>query len=122
MWRKQLCLHLPGDEMNTVKAQGQLRHCFWGTYEATIALWFRDEPSARDARKVLGDWNHGENDSATLVWHGKEDDLERTLTRLEKFGASRNDMTSINKSIDFGEPFEVVIPVVPEEQLEFDYA
>lgn len=116
--------------MNFVKAKGQLRHCFWGTYEATIVLWFNDAPSARDAKKVLGrdnkkvlgNWNHSHDNQSVLIWHGLGDDLENTLTELERFGADRNVITSINKSIDYGEPFEVVIPVIPEEQLEFDYA
>ena len=108
--------------MNIVKAKGQLRHCFWGTYEATIALWFNDEPSARDAKKVLGNWSHDERNPSTLVWHGLGDDLENTLIKLERFGANRNVITSVNKSIDYGEPFEVVISVAPEEQLEFNYA
>jgi len=36
--------------MNLVKAEGRLRHCFFGTYSAIVALVFADENSARDAK------------------------------------------------------------------------
>lgn len=104
--------------MNQVKATGQLRHCFWGTYEASIVLVFADKQSTIDVQKQhFQNWKMSEKSDKAILFHGKEEGLEAELVKLESFGGDRKKITSCAKSIDYGERFEVIIPVVPNEQL-----
>lgn len=105
--------------MGIVKATGQLRHHFWGKYSAVIYLLFLDKDCARDALNVLnGNWRFSTEQDNILVWSGNLCELESCKDQLEKYGADRKKIDSCELSIDYGEKFEVVIPVVPVEQLE----
>jgi hypothetical protein len=97
-----------------VKARGQLRHRFHGTYSAVIGLVFEfglvfeSAQDANEARQVLGDeWQPGKDRPDALLWVGDSDALERVSDALEAHGADRKKIASIAKSIDFGEPFEI---------------
>ena len=120
--RKALCAFLLEERgfaaMNQVKLEGMLSHHFWGTYYATIYLMAKDASSAKDAQKVLGDsWERTIEEPNVLFFHGKDSELEIQLKRLEGFGADRKKMCSCAKSIDFGEPFVVVVKTIPNEQM-----
>lgn len=103
--------------MGTCKARGQLRHRFWGEYSAVIALEFESQKHAADCLSVLGEgWGVGEKNKNVLVWVGNSSELEECTKVLVSFGAEEKKIASIAKSIDYGEPFEVNIGVVPNEQ------
>lgn len=102
---------------NTIHIEGRLRHHFWGTYAATIALDCGSPRGAEDALQALGPlWKAG-NVEGCIVYHGAGDELEGVLDTLASKGADRKKITSIAKSIDVGEPFEFTLTVVPTEQL-----
>lgn len=92
-----------------VKARGQLRHCFWGEYAATIALVFESKEDRDAAQKILSThWEDPDNPRA-LTFHGGNPELEEVLKELESFGADRDDITSLKISVDYGLPFDVTI-------------
>jgi hypothetical protein len=110
-----------GNLMGIVKATGQLRHHFWGEYLATIYLHFSDKDCAADALNVLkGAWEPSVQNNI-LIWEGNSKELEACKDQLEKYGADKKKIDSVQFSIDHGEKFEVVIPVTPVEQLAFDW-
>lgn len=101
-----------------VKANGQLAHHFWGEYFATIALGFANTTEAYLAQKTLGtDWKLGKKSSTALVWHGNREQLNALKKVLGSFGADLKKIDSIAKSIDYGEPFTVTIPVTDPNQM-----
>jgi len=105
--------------MNKVKANGLLRHHFWGEYCATIVLEFDNFLHAKDALRVLGgEWSFHDKVDNVLIFHGKKKELTKVEKTLVKYRADPKKMTSLAKSVDFGEPFTVEIPIVPEEQKE----
>ncbi len=94
------------------KANGQLAHHFHMPYWASMALQFENEMLAKAVLKVLsGKWKISEVKSSALIWHGNADELTEVENLLEKFGGNKKKISSINKSIDYGEPFKVSIPV-----------
>ena len=94
------------------KASGRLRHRFWGDYSAVIALDFGNEENAKACLPLLGDgWKPGEKHPSALVWVGDSEALEKCKEVLGSFGADVKKIDSIAKSIDYGEPFEVSIPM-----------
>jgi len=104
--------------MNTVHAEGRLRHRFWGEYSAVIALKFSSVEAANDALVTLKEpWHIGEKNKDVLVWTGNSDELSALK---DKFTAYCNEVEKIDSckySVDYGEPFEVDVPVVPREQM-----
>lgn len=98
--------------MSKINCKGRLRHCWWGTYHATVGLFCKDTFEARGVHSKLGSpWRlHEKNDSA-VMYHGKGSELESVLNQLESLGADRDKMTSIAKSIDFGEEFTISVEV-----------
>jgi hypothetical protein len=101
-----------------VRAEGQLRHRFWGEYSAVIALVFEDAASAADALRVLGEpWAIGSIETRVLVAVFTSAGLDVEKQRLGTYGADVKKIDSVAKSIDYGEPFAVTIDVTPAEQL-----
>lgn len=101
-----------------VKAKGQLRHQFFGTYSAVIALCFDDGNCASEALPKLGaGWYQSEKNSAALVWTGNFEELEACKAVLGSFGADVKKIDSIAKNIDYGETFAIVVEIIPREQL-----
>lgn len=113
-----------------MKAQGILRHGFFGDYHAAIGLEFADEASARDALCVLGDkWKLREG-KPVLTWGGNRDELEVLKEQFKRFGlrilpcswkhcrdkCASAEIDGLPHSIDFGPSFELTIDVVPSEQ------
>lgn len=104
--------------MHKVKGKGLLRHQFWGAYSATIALAFNSENAASDAVKVLGkEWVIANQNSSVLLWTGNSEELNNLKDVLARYGADRDKIDSIKRSIDYGEEFYVEIPVICVEQL-----
>lgn len=100
------------------KADGLLRHCFFGTYVAIIALGFETEHEAKSALPKLGaGWKIGDVNPKALRWEGGTDALEDCKKVLGKFGADVSKIDSCVKSIDYGEDFSVEFEIVPEAQL-----
>jgi len=100
-----------------VKAIGLLRHHFWGQYCATIALEFATQAHASDALRVLGDaWSQHNISDNVLMFHGAKDALSEVEKVLIRYGADSRKLTSLAKSVDYGEIFQVEIPIVPKEQ------
>ena len=96
--------------MNKISCKGRLRHCWWETYHATIGLFCKDPFEAAYIQSKLGaPWRVNENDDRVILYHGCKDELEGVLSQLESLGADRNKMTSIMKSIDFGEEFTISV-------------
>ena len=102
--------------MQTVHCEGILAHHFWGDYCATVALLFKSAQHAADAKVTLGDkWQVGKKDTA-LVWNGNSNELAKLTDQLASYGADPKKIASVAKSIDYGEPFECDVPIVPVEQ------
>lgn len=100
-----------------VQGKGQLHHRFWGEYSAVIVLSFKDTCSSRDALKVLGEpWKIHDKNSRALFCICTNDQLGQVTAQLVSFGAEEKKIASLAKSIDFGEPFEIEVPIIPKEQ------
>jgi hypothetical protein len=95
--------------------RGQLQHHFWGSYAATIGIAFDSDADATDAQKLLPDFKQR---GKALVWHGNGPDVDRIEALLVSFGADPDKIGSIAKSIDYGEPFTVTMPVHRVSQVE----
>jgi hypothetical protein len=94
-----------------------LRHRFHGEYSAVIGLEFTSEAHARDAIRYLGPgWKVGEERHNILIWSGNNDQLQEVTKVLVFFGAEEKKIASVAKSIDYGEPFQVTLDVIPQEQ------
>lgn len=98
--------------MKTVSAKGQLRHFFHMPYSAAIGLDFGTGENAALALKVLGDtWKTHPQSARVLMWQGNTEALNKVSDLLESYGAVRKKIASLAKSVDFGEPFDIVIPI-----------
>ena len=96
-----------------VKCIGQLQHHFWYDYHATIVLLAPDSKSADQIAELLGEnWTiFGVGHKYGVYFRGKNHKLEGAIKQLCSFGADRKKITSLAKSIDFGEKFDVNIPL-----------
>jgi predicted AlkP superfamily phosphohydrolase/phosphomutase len=54
-------------------------------------------------------WKTTDKDKKALLFHGKDSELEEVLDQLGSLGADRKKITSLAKSIDFGEQFEITV-------------
>lgn len=95
-------------------AKGQLRHHFWGEYSATIVLQFHSPVLADAAVAKLPGFNVHPGEPRALVFHGKGDELKLVESLLVSLGADRKKLTSLAKSIDFGEPFTIALDLTPQ--------
>ena len=94
-----------------IKANGILRHRFWGEYSAVIGLVFDNSVYAQLALEKLGErWKVGK-DPKNLTWMGNSEELDLVTKILVSFGAEEKKIASIAKSIDYGEPFAIVMEV-----------
>jgi hypothetical protein len=121
--------HGVGDK--TYNADGMLKHHFWGEYCADIILLFNSNEDAKGAlpaitasmdpikekhtdaqgHKVISKgWEIGKEATDCIFIQASGDDLENALDVLENFGANRDKVTSMSKSIDQGEAFKIKIP------------
>ena len=108
--------------MQTVTAQGTLRHRFWGEYSARIGLSFDSPAHAQDCLGQLGPgWKIGEEYPQVLVWTGNAEELQACIQVLVSLGAEEDKIASLAKSIDYGEPFEVTCRIIPQEQASFGF-
>jgi len=116
--------------MNTT-CEGKLRHCFFGTYSAVVALAFDSPEHARDALRTLGGaWKEGERSPSALVWSGDRAELDALKLQFTRWNLTispcgrshcRNQckgesIDSVAHSIDHGPTFRLTIPTVPAEQ------
>lgn len=92
-----------------VIAKGQLKHHFWGTYCATIGLWFATPALAAEAVAQLAPFHVSEAEPQVLVFHGSGDALKQAEAVLREHGADMKKVTSLRKSIDHGEPFTITV-------------
>ena len=101
-----------------IKANGRLAHHFHGNYWATIVIG-TDSPkdSALIASQLGEGWSTSLRDKRALVWTGNSEELDACETILESLGADRKKISSIAKSIDYGEEFTITVDVTPPEQL-----
>lgn len=97
----------------TIKGQGQAKHHFHGTYSATIGIYFGSEEEAKKALEKLGSkWIIPQQVKPLgLVANASGDELDAIIAQLVSFGAKEKKILSCAKSIDFGEKFEIEIPV-----------
>jgi len=120
--------------MTEVIAIGLERFHFWGYYSVDIVLRFADEEAATRALPVLnqvkhpssrvdacgttrvpGAWQHGKDNRNVLLAWIAEPDLDAVHKQLEQYGADPDKISSMSKSIDHGQPFEIRVPVPPQE-------
>ena len=96
-------------------AKGQLQHHFWGEYHASIVLAFATEALAEAALPKLAGFAKHSNPAHwnVLTYHGTGADLKRVEALLVSLGASKKKLTSLAKSIDYGEPFEITVDLTP---------
>jgi len=101
-----------------IQGKGQLRHCFFGSYSAVIALSFTNPSDASLALPLLGQgWKIAETESRALIWQGDSAQLSACKEVLGSFGADTKKIDSLAKSVDFGEPFQVELNVEDPNQL-----
>ncbi len=92
-----------------VNGTGQLRHRFWGDYSAVIGIVFDNAADANLALPKLGaDWS---SNNETVIWSGNSEQLKIQKKNLASFGADEDKIDSIKYSVDYGEPFNIKIPV-----------
>ena len=84
------------------KAEGQLRHHFWGEYCATIGLLFDNalQAGAVVATGALdgeawGTWKQSGGNPKVLVWHGNNDQFAALKTVLVRHGADGSKVDSL---------------------------
>jgi len=92
-----------------IQASGQLRHHFWGTYAASIGIKFHNADLAGRALPQFPGWKQSTVDPRCLTFHGQDPALADTLQLLGKLGADLRKVSSLARSIDFGEPFTVAV-------------
>jgi hypothetical protein len=105
--------------MKKIIASGQLRHYFFGSYVAAIALIFETEENVNTCLPLLGDgWYKLETNKNAIGWYGFSQELTVCERTLMQFGADINKINSIKSSSGFGEEFEVSfkVDITPEEQ------
>jgi uncharacterized protein YbbC (DUF1343 family) len=102
------------------RADGRLQHHFWSEYRASMVLLF-DSPLMLDAILAAGKfkgWERSKKKPETVLhWFGSGDELDAEVEMLVSYGAKREKIASIAKSIDYGEPFEVELEVVDPRQI-----
>ena len=103
-----------------IQVHGQLKHHFWGSYFATIVLTL-DNPfnDLAAVQEVLGPrWvmETHKTGGYYLIWHGA--DVDAQVAMLAKYGADPKKITSLAKSVDYGEPFTATIPVKDRKQMD----
>jgi len=115
------------------KAEGRLKHRFWGEYSALIILIFEDEREARKAIPAMEfkpttsiqqadgsthdscGWIQGETYPDTLQLEVAGDDLKQVESKLVEYGGDAKKIGSLAKSVDWGEAFYVSIPHVHKD-------
>lgn len=103
--------------MTTIRGKGQLAHHFHGTYWATIAIGFETEADARVALGVLGEpWKLGAKHPEALLCSVDSAKLEPVKVQLGQLGADVKAIDSVRKSVDYGEPFTIEVPVLPKAE------
>lgn len=96
---------------STMVGDGQLQHHAWGKYHATIVLVFiSPEVAAKAMEKLSPGWKVHPKNSRAITWHGDEDKLKPIQEELIGYGADKQKMNSMAKSIDYGERFIIRIP------------
>lgn len=91
---------------------GRLRHRFWGTYSAAMAIQFASTSDAQAALAHLGcGWRTSPMTTRALIWQGEQQALDACVEVLASFGADRKAIASLAHSVDYGDPFTVQIPV-----------
>lgn len=125
-----------------IKAKGLLRHRFWGDYQAHIILDFDSPEECKSALEPLNNniifgeyrsvnggmiqssgWRILEKEGVELKHASIEvnsNDLDLVVTRLVEFGADKSKITSMAKSIDYGERFEIETEVKNPNQIEME--
>lgn len=104
--------------MKEIRANGMLRHRFWGKYSAFIYLKFKGEQDALKALKILGGpWEQHDKAAQALCCIVDSEDLEEVENILAKYGADKEKISSTRYSIDYGEEFEVCFEVEDDRQL-----
>ena len=104
-----------------VKAEGILRHHFWGTYYATVGLVFDNEFEAKcalNSGKLHKEFKHADKKENALVCFVDGDKLEEIKKNLGTFGADEKAIDSVAHSVDYGDPFFIELEVVDPRQQE----
>jgi len=91
--------------------KGQLQHHFWGDYSATICILWHSPALALQALQSFPQFEIHPNEPRAIRYHGTGADLKLAEASLRDHGADMGKVGSMKRSIDYGEPFEVVIPV-----------
>jgi hypothetical protein len=97
--------------MSTILGTGRLQHHFWGQYHATVILQWSSVALAQQALQIFPLFKVHPEDSRVLVYHGTGAELKQVEQALRAAGADMRKVTSVAKSIDFGEPFTVGMPL-----------
>ena len=110
--------------MSFVIGRGLLRHGFSSNpqdYVAAIGIRFDNTTHALLALKVLqgriDGWTQSSVQENTLVWFGGGIDVQHCVRVLASFGADPQAITNVNKDRKFGNDFEVVIEVKPDQRV-----
>ena len=104
--------HRPSNRKKNMEiiGHGQLRHRFWGDYSAAIVIQFDSPSSAERAiphlspKGFLPQWQSAENYVRIEV---DNDQLDQLTSHLGSLGADTTKITSLARSVDYGEPWTI---------------
>lgn len=100
--------------MTMIRGKGQLAHHFHSPYWASLAIGFGNEAEAREALRVLGEpWKLGTKHPEAIVCSVDRAALEAVKQQLGQLGADVSAIDSVRKSVDYGDPFTIDVPVLP---------
>ena len=110
----------------TLKAEGLLRHRFWGDYSAVLILKFDSPESCLIALPRLAPkgaefgWDQSETNKCCALAVVDSDQLSKLEAHLETLGAEKKKIASLAKSVDHGEPFSISFEVEHPDQMKLN--
>jgi hypothetical protein len=90
---------------------GRLRHCWFGEYAATIVVQWHTPALALQSLEAFPMFEIHAAEPRAIHFHGGGTDLKAAEAALKAHGADMRKVGSLARSIDFGEPFTVTIPL-----------
>ena len=111
-----------------IHGTGRLQHHFWGDYHATLALRFDTREMASSAIPKLvpvgfpKSWSLFPDGKPVVGIFVNSKELDTLIEHLVSLGADRDAITSHKHSIDYGEPFGVIVCVEDPAQQQLPLA
>lgn len=110
------------EAFSVVRAKGRLRHRWWGEYSAVIILQFPDPDSAQAAAPKLTpegsdvEWKPLPQNPEALTAVLDIKQLSAVKRHFAAMGADIKKIDSLQKSVDYGEPFTITVPLAKDPE------